>query len=511
MYWKAFWVLLMMVFPFVSGCSKECKPGEDVDCWISALKNPEMVSKAIDSVRKIDDKKAEPALIDLFQASAEDPETRENIAEIFRKWETKAAVKPMVDALDFSVGADKDGKKAKRTNRANEKIASALGSMGDPAAIQPLLRLLKSTKEGTVQRASIRALGKLKAKDATEDLLQLFEDTTVHHVVRMNSVFALGEIGDDRAIPSLVLALYRDKAAFYSQAQLALVRIGEPAVDLLVKTMTGENQAAKQIVESNMQVIQGALEANAAQVLGEIASPLAVEPLLQMAEKISKWEDRSNRLLVIVRIINALGMIGDKRGEKLIVKHLQEEEWDVRTICVTALNYIGDRSVLPDIINNIGKGVHPQARIPLIEAVGNLGTDEQLPKLKEIQEKDKDIEVQKMLPGAIKRLEAYAQCKQDVNCWIGKLSSNEAEVREKAAYELGRIGNEAAVGALIKIVNDSSENVRFALIWAFDHLKSKKPIDAIEELLEKEKGGATTGKVNYNYQLLIARLNRVGK
>jgi HEAT repeat protein len=156
-------------------------------------------------------------------------------------------------------------------------------------------------------------------------------------------------------------------------------------------------------------------------------------------------------------------------------------------------------------------GEHPRTRAPLIEAIGNLGTNEILPQLQEMEKTQKDVTVSKSIKESLKRIQAYAQCKEDANCWIGKLSDKEAVVREKAAYELGRIGDQKAVDPLLKIINDPGENVRFAVIWAFDKLKSKKPIEPIEELITKEKGSRRYQVVNHNYKLLIGRLGRTSK
>ncbi len=507
MSWRMIVLTLVASTLLLAGCKQKCEPGQDAECWMAALENPELIDKAIGNLKQIGDKKAEPALLAAFAQNNDSPKHREKIAEIFKKWKTKTATKPMLAALDFTVGPNKDGKKAKRTNRANQKIASALGAIGDPQAVAPLLRLMKSTKEANVRRSAIRSLGKLKAKEAVDPLLQLSEDKQTHNIIRMNSIYALGEIGDVKAVESLVVSLYREKAFFFSQAALALVKIGEPAIEPLVKTMNGKNMATKRITEENMEVLAGALESNAAKVLGDIGSTKAVEPILALAKKIDKWEG-DNRLLVMSRLVNALGTIGDKRGLPVALKMLGEELWDVRTICSMAINNMSDRTAIPELIKFTSKGSHPRTRAPLIEAIGNLGTDKVLPQLKEMAQTQKDVTVHKAIADSIKRIEAYAQCKQDVNCWIGKLTDSQATVREKAAFELGRLGDAKAVDPLIKVLADNSESVRFAVLWAFDRLGSSKPVEAIEELVTKEKGSRRFQIVNYNYQLLAGRLAR---
>ncbi|MBN2498663.1 MAG: HEAT repeat domain-containing protein [Deltaproteobacteria bacterium] len=504
----ALWLLLCL-----PACDRKCKPGEDVECWMQALSSPEQREKAIVEIKALGDKKAEPALVEAFKNAADTPKDREEIAEIFGKWKTAQAVKPMMDAIDFTIGPSKDGKKAKMTNRANQKIATALGMIGDKQAVEHLKRLMKLTKDPKVQRSAIRALGRLKATEALDDLLALLADKNEPKIIRANVVYTLGEIGDLRVVPKLVDALYMEKAFFFPHANLALVKIGEPAVDLLVKTMKGENPDVKKLLESSVGIIEGALEANSAQVLGDIGSTKATDALLEMMGKVLKWEAETNRMLVIVRIINSLGEIGDKRAIDPILKVLTAKYWDVRTVVANALMNIGDREVLPQLFKLAETGEqHPRTRVPLVEAIGNLGTDEHLGKLKELQEKIKDRDLSPAIDMAVKRVEAFAACKQNVDCWIGKLKSKEAPIREKAVYELGRLGDKRAVDALVQILNDDDINVRWALANAFSRLNSPKPIEPIDELVEtKEKGSTRFKEVNEKYKRVAARLRRTAK
>ncbi|HOX46772.1 MAG TPA: HEAT repeat domain-containing protein [Myxococcota bacterium] len=494
----------------LAGCQKKCKPGQDPGCWAEALADAEQQERAIEELKALGDVKAAPRLLEVFKASADNPKNRENIAEIFGKWQYKEALKPMLEALDYTTGPDKDGKKAKATNRANQKIASALALLGDKQAVEPLLRLMRSTKEENVRRSAMRSLGVLKATEATDELLSILKDKSAHQIIRANAVFALGEIADPKSVPALVEALYQEKAMFFAHAGLALVRIGEPAVDLLVKTMNGENPDAKRITEENPEVLAGALESNAAKVLGDIGSPLAVEPLLKLSDKVMKWEAETNQMLVMTRVINSLGSIGDPRGVPVVVKFLEKEFWDVRTVCANALNLMSDRAAIDSMWKYIEKGEHPRNRVPLIEAVGNLGTDVALPKIKELSEAQKENILSPAYQDTIKRLETYAACKDSVDCWIGKLKDPAVPVREKAAYELGRLGDKKALDPLIGLLGDQNENVRFAIIFALDKMHSRKPLEAIEELVAKEKGSARFKVVNFNYELLAARLARAG-
>lgn len=510
---RTFLVMLTLAAFLAPGCQKKCKKDDESSCWIDALQDPEQVEDAVAELKSRNEKSAESAFLAVFKASADRPKVREEIAEAFEEWKTEAAVGPMIEAIDYSVGPDKDGRKAKATNRANQKIASALGAIGDERAVDPLLRLLNVTKNPYVKRAAIRALGEMKAQKAVDPLLAILEDENAHKTIRANAVHALGEIGDPKVVPHLIRALYQEKAFFFSHANLALVKIGEPAVEPLIETMKGENADIRRMLEGNVEVLKGALEANAAQVLGDIGSKKAVGPLLDMIEKVSKWES-ANKLIVMTRLIAALGDIGASEAiEPITSSYLKTEFWDVNTVVATALTFIGDRSVVDKLIEVATEAeMHPRARVPLIEAIGNLGTDEHLPAVKKLEKKYKDRKLSEAIAKTLNRLNAYASCKKKVACWIDKLEADKAEVREKAAYELGQLGEEKAIEPLIEAADDPSELVRWGVIFAFSKLDSKKPIPALEELVyEKEKGSPRFKVVNSKYKRLIARLKRTGK
>lgn len=505
---KGLWVaLLPLTLSLVSGCQTKCKPGDTEECWVRALSDPEQQEKAVSEIKERDFKSAEGKLIELFKTSSDNPRLREQLAEVFQKWQTKAAAPIMIEAVDYNAGPDKDGKKAKATNLANQKIATALGAIGDAQAGTPLVRLMQASKNPNVQRSAMRSLATLRVKEAVDPLIEFVNNTAAERILRANAIWTLGELGDPKAVPCLVNALYMEKAYYAQHANLALVKIGAPAVQLLIDTMNGKNGDVKALLEANISVLQGALEANAAQVLGDIGAEQAIAPILKQVEIVSKW-DSENKLLVMSRLIVALGDIGVTSAIKPILPYLDSEYWDVRMVAATALTRIGDRSILPELLKRVGKaGDHPKKRVPLIEAIGNLGTDEQIAPLEALKQTQKDVDLTAAINQSLLRLRAYAECKASIDCWIGKLKSPEEVVREKAVYELGRSKDPKAIDPLIGIIDDGSENVRWALIDAFIKLKAKKAIEPIEELVEKkEKGSPRYQNVNEKYKRLIARL-----
>ena len=103
------------------------------------------------------------------------------------------------------------------------RAADALGGMGE-IAIDPLLKILTFPKIH-VRIGVIEALGTIKSPRSVEPLINsLMKDK--NHEVRWVAAVALGEIGDKRAIPSLLASLREeDRYVRYGSAR-ALEQIG---------------------------------------------------------------------------------------------------------------------------------------------------------------------------------------------------------------------------------------------------------------------------------------------
>ena len=64
------------------------------------------------------------------------------------------------------------------------------------------------------------------------------------------------------------------------------------------------------------------------------------------------------------------------------------------------------------------------------------------------------------------------------------LKDTDAEVRQQAAWALGRIRSEQSVDALIAALKDSDQDVRKQVIWALGRIQSAKAVDALTAALK---------------------------
>jgi hypothetical protein len=87
--------------------------------------------------------------------------------------------------------------------------ADALGEIGDPSAVEPLIGALEDDFDSEVRESAADALGMIGAPRAVEPLIGVLENDSDSDVRRLVAD-ALGKIGDARAVGPLVTALEND-------------------------------------------------------------------------------------------------------------------------------------------------------------------------------------------------------------------------------------------------------------------------------------------------------------
>jgi HEAT repeat protein len=369
------------------------------------------------------------ALITLLQT--EEWHIRREVVITLGKIADLRAVEPLINLLE----------KDKNRHMYN-KVIEALGEIGDPRAVEPLIILLKD-KDRHLRRDSAKALGKLGDPRAVEPLILLLKDKDQN--LRSNSVIALGKIADPRAVEPLIGVL-KDKDSLVRKAAVealdklgwkpqnkreeafyligkqdwdGCVKIGAPAVEPLILLLKGgeDRHIYNEIVKT----------------LGEIGDRRAVEPLLNLLEKVE-----SNKEIVV-----ALGDIGDPRAvEPLILLLAEGPSWGNRKETIIALGKIGDSRAVK----------------PLVVALRN-----------------KAYRKEKM--EALDKLGAPA-----VELLIALLKDEDPYVRWGTVISLAEIGDQRAVEPLIEALKDEELPVRYQVAYALDKL-DWKPKDGREEVL----------------------------
>jgi HEAT repeat protein len=151
-----------------------------------------------------------------FQTEEKNPDSgslENDLSNVYREMKTQSKELPMY------VSFLRDGILLERT-----RSAEALGEIGDPAAVQPLIDAL-SDKSTDVQYVAAKSLGMLADVRAVEPLIGKLKSE--EKWVRRGAAHSLGLIGDKRAVDPLIALLADPHHDVRAQAAWALGRLGE--------------------------------------------------------------------------------------------------------------------------------------------------------------------------------------------------------------------------------------------------------------------------------------------
>lgn len=309
----------------------------------------------------------------------------------------------MADAVAEQIAALKDEDWAIR-----EEAATALGAFRDARAVGPLVTLLRDA-DRAVRQAAIEALTAIGA--ASVPVLGLcLSDRQAGVQEAASSVLAL--IADDRVLDPLVAALGSHDWIVRMHAAKALGRIKdaraiEPLIPLLqdkVKAVREETAAALAAIGNPalpslldaLKHSEWLVRLHAVEALGKTRSAEAVEPLLW-----ALFNDHDQAIREDV--VRALGQLGDPRAMEFLIMAMKDP--GLRTLAVEALGKIGDRRAVPVLI----AVVEGSARPPVSRAVAGCGDN-----------------------------------------WDEEMNTKAAAVRA-----LGGLGDDTAIGSLLKALEDT--------------------------------------------------------
>lgn len=512
----------------LSGCKSDPATPEHWDKRIADAKGKKEKLRAVEDLRG--SKYLTAAMLPMLHKrleSEKSAEVRASIVRVLGEQKNPSSVEVLAGVID---PAPSDSE----TKALNKEIANALGNLGDLKAVPTLLKLMKTKDDYTVI-SSIESLGDLKAKDAFDALNELANDDTIPPFVTKKAIEALGNVGDPRAVPALVKGMYKERKgiSFYREASFSLYQIGKPAADALVPVVEGKDKALASWAESaNMKDF--VLAAKAMQVLGDLHELRAEKAVAGFLNYKSEFDEI--RLIMRMRAADAAGRMRSKEAVKVLAGLLDENEANARKEYVWALSRIGSKDAVGKLVETAGKGPWG-AREESIRGVAMLGDDpavfdkfagaEEKLFTAECKEDDGYRECSDVAAAVKKHVEkiheyglragAAKECKGDAVCWSKKLDDKSEGVRERAAYEVGRSGNAALVGELMRRLREKNLDTRLAFIQGADWLvfdskdaltEAKKGLADLKQQLVDEKGKTEFDKVNEDLRRLAVAVDR---
>jgi HEAT repeat protein len=191
-----------------------------------------------------------------------------------------------------------------------------LDQIKDERAIPEFIRILKDEKRKDRERSACAlSLGKMKAKEASDVLIQNLSDSS--NTLKIACIMALGELKEEKAIPYL-LKLTKDNEEAIKKASIsALKSIGEIGIPVYEKIIEDGSFEEKIL---------------AIEILGEIKSEKSIELLKKILKSENKYLSISSAYI--------LSSIGNTEGEAVANKFKKDTDPKVRTLAQQTLENI---------------------------------------------------------------------------------------------------------------------------------------------------------------------------
>ncbi len=480
---------LALALAFVPACQGD--PNDPLT-WAKQLKNLRTQKEALDHLANMDVDKARPAvpaLIELFKDTKR-PEHLEALARYLDP-QTKPV---LIEALDYT---EDDFDRA-------TIAAGALGDMKDPEAVPALIKAAEKelpvkSRANNARIAAMRALVKIGDKRAVPTLMKVLTTSADDQDFLLNQKAALGlaEFRDPQAIPALIKGLFMTGrgTGIFQECRLALVRIGQPAVDPLIQLLQEKNadiqdMAAKFKFEEPPPVgTPGVVPHKAAILLGDLRAKKAVPALTARLRMKARGDEHRSALI-------ALGYIATPAAVEAILADLKDAKTDPaeRASAADALYLSGDRRAVPTLLEVAKSGYvmtggqkASDLRASSAIALARIAGKDTYEPFKTLAEKE--TAVQGVFGSALDRLQVANECDRDLGCYGKKLNDPSWERSEKAAFAIAFSGDSKKgvpllLSAMKPITTMIPERypVHQAILFALARLGTKDCKECIEKL-----------------------------
>ncbi len=361
----------------------------------------------------------------------------------------------------------------------------------------------------------LRSLGEINDPAASTVLTKvaLRQSEEQNFLINNLAVEQLGRLADPASVPALVEALYlfdpADPRNRLNQAvPAALVRIGRPALEPLLRVLKGQDPKALAQSKAYIEAIRqrapdiakvmsapAEMKKEAAYAVGVLGYPEAIDPLIAA----SADPDPAVQLSAAAALASINRTDADTdRIRNVLVKVYQTQEKTQRMQVLRALQHLYDPGTLPFLLTvaKTPEDELPDIRVIALNAYALLANKAEAEAANAFMASDTSPYKETFEKQNKPLLAAAADCDVDVACWTKRLGDKEENVARKASYMLARLGrgNAAAVAGLVDKLDHPREMVRGDVLSALDFVAVSGSVEAvakIEAIRKSEEGRAS--------------------
>ena len=497
---------------------------------------------------------AVPQVSQAFVDHRDEIGVRKEAIEILASCNDPRAIPALLSALEYTPGNTESERIAQRAAQALRDLHPA----NNPQVVARLLATIDRASSNSgggpgIREAVIQALGAIGDHAAVDVLVRVLKKPIADQEIRTAraAADALGAIGDTSqpVIDALIYGLYLNvhRANAFNNCARALTRLGAPAaVPRLLATVSNQNPEVTLLIQSfasvpNMPPVPpGLQQSTAIDVLRSFADPAAIDTLVSLLrnrETVANVRGAAAETLGYTGL--ALGATDPRR--EVIYSQLSTTfnegtpggADDMAPTVAPALVLLGDPRTVPIIVHRISTPQMSAAdavpyRLGLLMPLASAVRHDSFAQFDQLAERaaqqlaalvaadagaaEEVAPIQRQL-ATIRQVASVAHdCADgDLACYRERLGNAEKNVVRKAAYMIAWTGGDspAARQALLSQANNADLLVRRSIHVAIDALSPHgcaECVTRLQQVIDTEQGQESKSLLHLEAQMLIARL-----
>ena len=302
--------------------------------------------------------------------------------------------------------------------------------------------------------------------------------------IRINTVEILSWIGDIDIIEPIIQTLNDKNSQVRNAAADALLEMGEPAIELLVKKLNVDEsfvryraiQALRRFQDAN--VIEPLIQALKDQDTDvRISAVEALHHFKEVEPLIQALKDQDEN--VCCEAAFALSEIRDVRALEPLIQTLNHKNSNVRRSAANALGELGDTMAVEPLFRTL-KDKNDMVSDVAARALSKLGKSAIVLLIQELKNEDRFARYR-----AAKALQNFRDPSL-IEPLIMALKDIDSDVRFEVTFALGEICDDRAVEPLIQILWDKDEHLRSSTAEALGNLGDDRAIEPLIHTLNDE-------------------------